>query len=106
MDADDVFDRFPARSCLTSAADMILVLIKKMQATTLHIRGRNIEDENGAGHRQGNKPIVGAGHWCRDIRRSVEPERILTVLADKSDGLRTQPSRAGRPIAWTNFAPI
>jgi len=41
-----------------------------------------------------------------DIRRSEEPERILTVLADKSDGLRTQPSRAGRPIAWTNFAPI
>ena len=64
-DADDVFDRFPARSCLTGAADMILVLIKKMQATTLHIRGRNIEDENGPGHRQGNTPIVGAGHCCR-----------------------------------------
>ena len=32
-----------------------------------------------------------------DIRRSVEPERILPVLADKSDGLRTQHhERAGR----------
>ena len=47
---------------------MILVLIKKTQATTQLIRGRNIEDENGAGHRQGNKPIVGAGHCCRASR--------------------------------------
>jgi len=64
-DADDVFDRFPARSCLTGAADMILVPINTTQATTPHIRGRNIEDENGPGHRQGNTPIVGAGHCCR-----------------------------------------
>jgi len=49
MDADDVFDRFPAHSRLTGAADMILVPIKKTRATTLHIRGRDIEDENGLG---------------------------------------------------------
>jgi len=50
MDADDVFDRFPAHSRLTGAADMILVPIKKTRATTLHIRGRDIADENGLGH--------------------------------------------------------
>ena len=31
-----------------------------------------------------------------DIRRSEEPEHLLTVLADKSDGLRTHQERAGR----------
>ena len=48
---------------------MILVPIKKTQATTLHIRGRDVA-----------------------IRKQADPlditaERILTVLADKSDGL-------------------
>jgi hypothetical protein len=47
MDADNVFDR--VSGTFVPYADMIRVLIKKTQATTLHIRGRDIEDENGLG---------------------------------------------------------
>ena len=45
MDAEDVFDTVSGTLGLTGAVDTILVLTRKAQGTTLHIRGRDIEDE-------------------------------------------------------------
>jgi hypothetical protein len=45
MAADDVFDTLSGTLGLTGAVDTILVLTKKGQERTLHVRGRDIEEE-------------------------------------------------------------
>jgi hypothetical protein len=46
MDADDVFDTVSGTLGLTGAVDSILILTKKGQEHTLHLRGRDLEEES------------------------------------------------------------
>ena len=91
MDADDVFDTVSGTLGLTGAVDTILVLARKAQGTTLHIRGRDIEDETALAM-QFNKEtcrwsVLGTVAAQDEVHRSEERVRILTVLKSAPDGL-------------------
>ena len=84
MDADDVFDRFPARSRLTGAADMILVPIKKRRRPQhcIFVAATSRTKMVSAINKE----------TSRSLALDIAAERILIVLADKSDGLWDQKS--------------
>ena len=91
MDADDVFDTVSGTLGLTGAVDTILVLARKAQGTTLHIRGRDIEDETALAM-QFNKEtcrwsVLGTVAAQDEAHRSEERSRILTALKGAPDGL-------------------
>jgi hypothetical protein len=94
MDADDVFDTVSGTLGLTGAVDTILVLTKKAQGTTLHIRGRDIEDENPLAlqFNNGRWSVLGS---ASEVQRSDERTRIIKILADAADGLSVAEIMAG-----------
>jgi hypothetical protein len=91
MDAEDIFDTVSGTLGLTGAVDTILVLAKKAQGTTLHIRGRDIEDETALALRFDREScrwsVLGTAASQEEANRSEERRRILTALAGKGDGL-------------------
>ena len=91
MDAEDVFDTVSGTLGLTGAVDTILVLARKAQGTTLHIRGRDIEDETALAL-QFNKEtcrwsVLGTVAAQDEVHRSEERVRILAALKSAPDGL-------------------
>jgi hypothetical protein len=88
MDADDVFDTVSGTLGLTGAVDTILVLTKKAQGITLHIRGRDIEDE-------GSLAMAWDKATCQwsvlggasEIHRSVERKAIVDALTQAGETL-------------------
>ena len=107
MDAEDVFDTVSGTLGLTGAVDTILVLTRKAQGTTLHIRGRDIEDETSLAM-QFNKET---GRWsvlgsAADVHRSNERTRILKVLANAPDGLSVSEIMTGADMRSRNATDI
>jgi len=105
MDAEDVFDTVSGTLGLTGAVDTILVLTRKAQGTTLHIRGRDIEDETALEMQFNN------GRWsvlglAPEIQRSDERARIIKVLTDAPEGLSVSEIMAGTDLRTRNAADI
>jgi hypothetical protein len=107
MDAEDIFDTISGTLGLTGAVDTILVLSRKAQGTTLHIRSRDLEDET---------PLAmqfdkATGQWsvlgdAADVQRSAERTRILTVLAKAPEGLQAAEIMAAADLRSRNAADI
>jgi hypothetical protein len=107
MDAEDIFDTISGTLGLTGAVDTILVLSRKAQGTTLHIRSRDLEDET---------PLAlqfdkATGQWsvlgdAADIQRSAERTRILTALAKAPEGLQVAEIMAAANVRSRNAADV
>jgi hypothetical protein len=96
MDAEDVFDTVSGTLGLTGAVDTILVLTKRAQGTTLHIRGRDLEDETPLAM-QFDKH---SGHWtvigsAPEVQRSAERTHVIKILTGAPDGLSVGDIMAG-----------
>jgi hypothetical protein len=107
MDAEDVFDTVSGTLGLTGAVDTILVLTRKAQGTSLHIRGRDIEDETALAM-QFDKDT---GRWsvlgnASEVQRSDERTRIIKVLTAAPDGLSVTEIMAGAELRNRNAADI
>jgi hypothetical protein len=92
MDADDVFDTVSGTLGLTGAVDTILVLTKKAGVVTLHVRGRDIEEEVSLAMRfnkeDGRWSVVGE---AAEVQRSEVRARVLAALASAPpEGLKVQ----------------
>src|SRR5262249_39030391 len=88
VDAEDIFDTVSGPLGLTGAVDTILVLTRKAQGTSLHIRGRDIEDETALAMQFDKE----SGRWsvlgnASELQRSDERTRIIKVLTAAPDGL-------------------
>jgi len=105
MDAEDVFDTVSGTLGLTGAVDTILVLTKKAHGITLHIRGRDIEDETALAMQFSN------GRWsvlgsAPEIQRSSERTQIIKILTDAADGLSVTEIMAGAGLSNRNATDI
>jgi AAA domain len=84
MDADDVFDTVSGTLGLTGAVDTILVLTKRAGATTLHVRGRDIEEEVSLAMRFSKADcrwsVTGTVEAQQEAYRSQERGRVLDAL--------------------------
>jgi AAA domain-containing protein len=92
MDADDVFDTVSGTLGLTGAVDTILILTKKRDVRTLHVRGRDIEEDTSLEMKFGKEDcrwsVVGTLADQQAARVSSERTAILNVLAGAdSEGL-------------------
>jgi len=81
-EADDVFDTVSGSLGLPAAADTILILKRQAGAMTLHVRGRDIEENEIA--LQFDKgscrwSILGA---AAEVHRSAERKRVIEALRD------------------------
>jgi hypothetical protein len=103
MDADDVFDTVSGTLGLTGAVDTILVLTRKAQGTTLHIRGRDIEDETALAMQfnNGRWSVLGA---ASEVQRSDQRGRIIKALTDAPDGLSVAEIVAAADLRSRNVA--
>ena len=107
MDAEDIFDTISGTLGLTGAVDTILVLSRKAQGTTLHIRGRDLEDET---------PLAmqfdkATGQWsvlgdAADVQRSAERTRILMALAKAPEGLHVAEIKAAANVRSRTAADV
>jgi hypothetical protein len=107
MDADDVFDTVSGTLGLTGAVDTILVLTRKAQSTTLHIRGRDIENETSLAMQFDKATcqwsVLGA---AVEVNRSDERARVLALLENASGGLSVSDIMAGAQLRNRNAADI
>jgi hypothetical protein len=87
LNAEDIFDTISGTLGRTGTADTILVLTKKAGTITLHVRGRDIEEET---------PLaMSFDQDCRwsvigkvaELERTGERGSILKVLAGEDEGL-------------------
>jgi hypothetical protein len=78
MDADDVFDTVSGTLGLTGAVDTILVLTKKAGIATLHVRGRDIEEEVSL---KAVKAIVAAGVQVERVEIDKAGKIIIVTTA-------------------------
>jgi hypothetical protein len=103
MDADDVFDTVSGTLGLTGAVDTILVLTRKGMSTTLHVRGRDIENETSLAMQFDKATcqwsILGA---ASDVQRSDERGRVLALLEDAADGLSVPEIMVGAQLRSRN----
>jgi predicted Rossmann fold nucleotide-binding protein DprA/Smf involved in DNA uptake len=86
-ESDDIFDTVSGTLGLTGAADTILIVKRRSNGTTLHVRGRDIEESEKA--IQFDKAsckwtILGE---ASEVHRSNERGRILAVLEEASKPL-------------------
>lgn len=107
MDAEDVFDTVSGTLGLTGAVDTILVLTRKSQGTSLHIRGRDIEDETSLAM-QFDKD---SGRWsilgdASEVQRSDERTRIIKALTKAPDGLSVTEVIAAANLRSRNAADV
>jgi hypothetical protein len=107
MDADDVFDTVSGTLGLTGAVDTILVLTRKGLTTTLHVRGRDIENETSLAMEFDKATcqwsVRGA---ATDVQRSDERGRVLTLLEDAPFGLSIREIMAGAQLRNRNAADV
>jgi len=92
MDADDVFDTVSGTLGLTGAVDTILILTKKRDVRTLHVRGRDIEEDTSLEMKFGKEDcrwsVVRTLADQQAARVSSERTAILNALAGTdSEGL-------------------
>jgi hypothetical protein len=92
MDADDVFDTVSGTLGLTGAVDTILILTKKRDIRTLHVRGRDIEEDTSLEMKLGKEDcrwsVVRTLADQQAARVSSERTAILNALAGtNSEGL-------------------
>lgn len=107
MDAEDPFDTVSGTLGLTGAVDAIAVLKRSAHGITLHIRGRDMEDEI-------EKAVRLDRETCRwailgeaaEIQRSTERDRVLKALAGASEGLSTSEIMAVAEFATRNAADL
>jgi hypothetical protein len=105
MDAEDVFDTVSGTLGLTGAVDTIIVLTKKAGITTLHVRGRDLDDDAAYAMRF-NKTDC---RWsvtgdAAEVQRSSERTRILGALACVDDGLAVPEIMAAAQLGSRNNA--
>ena len=85
MDADDVFDTVSGTLELTGAVDTILILTKKRDIRTLHVRGRDIEEDTSLEMKLGKEDcrwsVVRTLADQQAARASSERTAILNALA-------------------------
>jgi AAA domain/Transcriptional regulator, AbiEi antitoxin len=95
MDADDVFDTVSGTLGLTGGVDTIAILRRKAGVVTLHIQGRDLEEEV-------EKAVSFDRETCRwrilgeasEVRRSGDRSRVLSALAGADEGLAAAEIRA------------
>lgn len=88
MDADDVFDTVSGTLGLTGGVDAVAILKRTSHGVTLHIQGRDIEDEI-------KKAVRFDRETCRwvilgeavEVQRSTERSRVLRTLESAPEGL-------------------
>jgi hypothetical protein len=88
MEAEDVFDTASGTLGLTGGVDTIALLKRNKQGVTLHIRGRDLEDDV-------EKAVSFDRETCRwtilgeaaEVQRSVQRERVKAALKGEPDGL-------------------
>jgi hypothetical protein len=110
--ADDIFDTVSGTLGLTGAVDTILVLTRKAQDATLHVRGRDIENEESLAMRFDKGTckwtVLGA---AAEVHRSDERARVLallqnTPLQNTPDGFRVGAIIDGAQLRNRNAAYI
>ncbi len=108
MDADDVFDTVSGTLGLTGAVDTILVLTKKAGAVTLHVRGRDIEEEVSLAMRFNKADcrwsVTGTVEAQQEAYRSDERTRVLAALATAPEGLSSGEIVVGAQLLNRNAA--
>jgi hypothetical protein len=88
MDAEDVFDTASGTLGLTGGVDTIALLKRNRQGVTLHIRGRDLDDDV-------EKAVSFDRETCRwtilgeaaEVQRSEQRARVLAVLKGEPEGL-------------------
>jgi AAA domain len=85
MDADDVHDTVSGTLGLTGAVDTILILTKKRDVRTLHVRGRDIEEDAALEMKFGKDcrwSVVGTVAARQEALQSEQRTRVLNALAN------------------------
>jgi hypothetical protein len=105
MDADDVFDTVSGTLGLTGGVDAIAVMKRRSGAVTLHIQGRDLEDDV-------EKAIRFDKETCRwvilgeavEVQRSGERRRVLDALARVPEGMNVSEIVAAARLGNRNAA--
>jgi hypothetical protein len=105
MDADDVFDTVSGTLGLTGGVDAIAVMKRRSGAVTLHIQGRDLEDDV-------EKAIRFDKETCRwvilgeavEVQRSGERQRVLDALGRVPEGMNVSEIVAAARLGNRNAA--
>jgi hypothetical protein len=102
MDADDPFDTVSGTLGLTGAADTIIIIKKSNAGTTIHVRGRDIEDGETAA--QFDKATC---RWsllgpASEVHRSSQRSRVIAALEAAGQALSVQEIMADTDVKNRN----
>jgi hypothetical protein len=106
LEAEDVFDTVSGTQGLVGAADTIWIIKRNPNGTTLHIRGRDVEETE--------KAIEFNKTTCRwtilgpaaEIHRSNERGRVLTALVEAGESLSVNEIMAAAQLRTRNAADL
>jgi hypothetical protein len=106
MDAEDVFDTVSGTQGLIGAVDTIWVIKRRASGTTLHVRGRDVEESE--------KAIELNTTTCRwtilgpaaEIQRSNERARVLAALHEAGEPLTVNEIKAAAQLRNRNAADL
>jgi hypothetical protein len=106
MEAADVFDTVSGTQGLIGAADTICVIKRNATGTTLHVRGRDVEEsENAIGFDKSSCrwTILGS---AAEVHRSNERGRVLAALQEAGEPMSVGEIMAAAQLSGRNAADL